>query len=359
MVTSIHDQANRNTDNAVQYCYMALYKLTECSIETYEAATQTLLRANHAEPVSFLQAPLYGKIQAGTGKSVVYCTIHTDSRLIGCGLAVAYTAPGGLRFLYAPYGPICSEWNQELYAAVKSFYKPIALRLGCTFVRLDTDNLPTSTQLRPISSRLARTASLQPRSEWLLDTNPEVQTLWEAFHKHARYNVRLAERANADIKVYEPRKAPLDTFFALMQVTSDRDQFGIFNRDYYASYLQNLTADDGFVIVCSIDGKPAAAGLFVIYDAQAHYVFAGSANEFRKIAPAYSVIWHAVQEAKRLGCTRLNFGGVRDAVKGQDLTGVTAFKKRFGGYVVHHVNPIDIVYRPFHYFLFRLYKMVR
>ena len=338
---------------------MAPYKLAECSIETYEAAAQALLRTDHAEPVSFLQAPLYGKIQASTGKSVVYCTIHRDDTLIGCGLAATYTAPGGLRFLYAPYGPVCRTWDTELYAAIHSFYKSIATRLGCTFIRLDADGLPSGTQLRPISSKLARTASLQPRSEWVLETNAEVNTLWEAFHKHARYNVRLAERANADVQIYEPRKAPLDIFYGLMQVTSGRDRFAIFNREYYASYLQNLTADDGFVVICSIDGKPAAAGLFVLYDAQAHYVFAGSANEFRKIAPAYTVIWHAIQEAKKRGCTRFNFGGVIDNVKGQDLTGVTAFKKRFGGYVVNHSNPVDIVYKPFRYFLFRLYKMVR
>ncbi len=338
---------------------MAVYTLAECSIETYQAAAQADIARGNTEPVSFLQAPLYGKIQAVSGKNVVYCTIHKDDSLIGYGLAIVYSAPGGLRFLYVPYGPICSKWNQEVYEAVKKFYKPIAQRLGCAFVRLDTDDLPTGSQLRPISARLARTASLQPRAEWVLDTSTEVDTLWQGFHKHARYNVRLAERAKADIQIYEPHKAPLDTFFALMQVTSDRDGFGIFDRAYYASYLQTLADDEGFVIICSINGKPAAAGLFVVYDAQVHYVFAGSVNEFRKIAPAYTVIWQAIQEAKQRGCIRFNFGGVLDTVKGQDLSGVTAFKKRFGGYVVNHSNPVDIVYKPFRYFLFRLYKMFR
>jgi peptidoglycan pentaglycine glycine transferase (the first glycine) len=96
-----------------------------------------------------------------------------------------------------------------------------------------------------------------------------------------------------------------------------------------------------------------------MYDSQAHYVFAGSSNDFRKIAPAYTVIWRAMQEAKQRGCTLFNFGGVTDTVKGQDLSGVTGFKKRFGGYQADHQNPADLIYQPLKYFAFRLYKTIR
>lgn len=338
---------------------MATYTLEECTADVYRTAAQTVAKANHPSPISFLQAPLYGNIQTAAGKAVVYCTIQKGSALIGCGLAVRYTAPGGLRFLYMPYGPICTEWNIQLYRDLKSFYKPVAKQLGCAFVRVDSDALANSTGLTPISAKLARTASLQPRSEWVLDCSPDETTLWESFHKHARYNVRLAERANADVQFYEPSKAPLQTFFDLMRTTSDRDNFSIFDQTYYESYLRTLSPEDGFVIVCSIDGKPAAAGLFVLYDKQTHYVFAGSSNEFRKIAPAYTVIWHAIQETKRRGGTLFNFGGILEPVKGHGLSGVTAFKKRFGGYEVQHNNPIDLVYQPIRYALFRIYKTVR
>lgn len=338
---------------------MANYVISECSAEAYQTASKTLRQDRHSEPISFLQAPFYGNLQASTGKTIVYCTIYKADSLIGCALAVVYTAPGGLRFLYSPYGPVCTEWNQQLYDALRAFYGPVAKRLGCTFVRLDNDTLSDSTKLKPIAAKLARTASLQPRSEWVIDITPGKDTLWASFHKHARYNVRLAERANADIQIYEPAKAPLEDFFSLMQATSKRDKFGIFDRNYYESYLQTLSEQDGFVIVCSVDGKPAATGLFVVYDKQAHYVFAGSSNDFRKIAPAYTVIWHALQEAERRACTRFNFGGIVDEVKSQDLGGVTAFKKRFGGYAINHRNPIDIVYKPAQYFMFKLYKNLR
>ena len=331
------------------------YTISECDTERYSSAMRVVAKTLD-EPLPFLQAPFYGHLQAASGKTVVYFLIERDKAIVGCGIGIVYEARG-LRFLYCPYGPVCSSWDTALLQALETFFKPIAARLDCSFVRIDATE--ASTFVIPIATRLASTASLQPRAEWMLNISPDEDTIWMGFHKHARYNVRLAERANAEIQLYKPSEAPLDVFFSLMQATGRRDSFGIFDKSYYDAYLQTLTDADGFVIICKIEGKPAAAGLFAVFDGQAHYVFAGSSNDFRKIAPAYAVIWTAIREAKRRGCNLFNFGGVIDEVKGQDLSGVTSFKKRFGGYRAEHPNPVDLVFRRLRYNLFKLYKTLR
>lgn len=337
---------------------MSEYNIQECSASEYAGICHDVARTA-TEPVSFLQAPFYGALQAASGKDVVYYAIHKDDETVGCGLGVVYRAPGGLRFLYCPYGPVAHAWNNDLVAALEAFFRPVAAKLGCSFVRLDADGVKSTSVKKPIPSNIARTASLQPRAEWVLNITPPEDDLWMGFHKHARYNVRLAERAEAITTVYKPSEAPLETFYTLMKTTSERDGFGIFDRAYYESYLRTLSDEDGFIVLVTIDEKPAAAGLFVMYDNQAHYVFAGSSNDFRKIAPAYTVIWTAMKEAKEHGCTLLNFGGVTDDVKGHDLGGVTGFKQRFGGYRVEHANPVDLVYKRLPYLLFKAYKTLR
>jgi lipid II:glycine glycyltransferase (peptidoglycan interpeptide bridge formation enzyme) len=334
------------------------YAIRSCSLEDYQQVSEEVASAL-PEAVSFLQAPLYGRLQQASGKEVVYVTIARDSRTVGCGLGVVYEAAAGLRFMYCPYGPVSTVWDADLVADLETFFRGIASKLNCTFVRLDANEVNLTSGKKPIPGKLARTASLQPRAEWVLDITPSEDDLWMDFHKHARYNIRLAERASAVTTVYKPSEAPLETFFGLMETTAGRDKFGIFDKAYYSSYLKTLSDEEGFMVVVTIDGKPAAAGLFVLFDQQAHYVFAGSSNDFRKIAPAYTVIWTAMKEAKRRGCTLLNFGGVTDDVKGQDLGGVTGFKKRFGGQRVEHKNPIDLVYIPWKYLLFKLYKTLR
>ncbi|HSX07250.1 MAG TPA: peptidoglycan bridge formation glycyltransferase FemA/FemB family protein [Candidatus Saccharimonadia bacterium] len=329
----------------------------ECSAKEYGKFLPQV--APTGKTISFLQAPFYGAWQTRDGKTVVYFVAEADGKPIAAGLAVKYDAPGGISFFYCPYGPTARHWTPELFTTLHAFLKPIAIRAGATFVRFDVDGLSDLATAHPITNYQARTASLQPRAEWLLDISGDQESLWMGMHKHARYNVRLAERAKARIELYEPAKAPLDTFFALMEATAGRDEFSIQSRSYYEAVLQSIPASNGFVTICTIDGKPAAASIFAEYDGVLHYVFSGSSNDFRKIAPPYFVIWNAILEARKRNLHTLNFGGITDPVKSTHLQGVTAFKKRFGGYEVTHNNPVDLIYRPFKYALFSLYKRLR
>jgi lipid II:glycine glycyltransferase (peptidoglycan interpeptide bridge formation enzyme) len=329
----------------------------ECSPELYKAALDTLHDSERT--TSFLQAPFYGAWQERDGKTVIYFTVALDSVVVSAGLAVKYDAPGGVSFLYCPYGPIAHTWTPEMVDCLRHFFDGIAKRVGATFVRLDADGLSALPNLHTVPNHIAITASLQPRAEWLLDISGDQEAIWMGFHKHARYNVRLAERANAKLDFYAPAEAPIDTFFSLMQTTAGRDSFSIQSREYYQAVLESIPADSGFVAICTIDGKPAAAGLFAAYDDVMHYVFAGSSDDFRKIAPPYFVMWNAILEAKKRGWHTLNFGGVSDEVKGTHLAGVTSFKTRFGGYRLTHANPVDFVYKPLRYTAFRLYKRLR
>jgi len=330
------------------------WNVRECNAAEYTEALAAL-RQRLDTPVPFTQAPFYGAWQERDGKTVVYFAVHAGTEVMAAGLAVKYDAPGGISFFYAPYGPVALVDTPELYAVLREFFKPVAARFGATFVRFD--HYPSG--VRPVANRLAATASLQPRAEWLLDITGDWETIWMGFHKHARYNVRLAERAGAKLELFEPNKAPLDTFLTLMHTTAGRDTFGLQTERYYQAVFESISGNDGFVALCVIDDKPAAVALFAAYDGVMHYVFAGSSNDFRKIAPPYFVVWNAILEARKRGWTTLNFGGVSDKVKGQHLHGVTSFKKRFGGYDVTHPNPTDMVYKPFKYTLFSLYKRVR
>jgi len=329
----------------------------ECSAEEYARLLPNV--APDSKPVSFLQAPFYGAWQNRDGKTVVYFAAEDGDSPIAAGLAVKYDAPGGISFFYCPYGPVVRVWTPELLAALRAFFKPIARRSGAAFVRLDSPGLAGLSDVKSVPNHLAKTASLQPRAEWLLDISGDQESIWMGMHKHARYNIRLAERAGAKIDFYEPAKAPLDTFFELMQTTAGRDTFSIQSKSYYKAVLRSIPADSGFVAICTIDGKPAAASVFASYGGMLHYVFSGSSNNFRKIAPPYFVIWSAILEARKRNLHTLNFGGITDAVKGTHLEGVTSFKKRFGGYEVDRQNPVDLVYKPLKYTLFSLYKRLR
>ncbi len=328
----------------------------ECTAAEYQ---QALMQLEQKQPtsVSFLQSLVYARLQELIGRQVVYVIGSAANVPVACGVGICYQLPGGLRYLYFPYGPVVTE--NVVYTALSSAILPIARRLGCAFVRIDNDRWLTTLNLKPAPNDISRLSSLQPRAEWVLDINQDTQAVWMGMHKHARYNVRLAERANASYKQFAPAEAPFDEFIGLMQTTSDRDNFSLHDEAYYRAMLNAMSPKDGFVAIVYINDAPAAAALFVVHDNQLHYVFAGSSNDYRKIAPAYFLLWNALQHGKRKGCSLLNFGGVQDEVKKLHLQGVTSFKKRFGGYQINHRNPHDIIVSPFKYALLRLYKRIR
>jgi lipid II:glycine glycyltransferase (peptidoglycan interpeptide bridge formation enzyme) len=331
--------------------------IRECDVNTYAAVLPELSSKTNSLPL--LQSPLYGAWQSRDGKTVVYFTIYEEKELVGAGVAVKYDAPGNISFFYCPYGPIIKQWSPELYAAIKNFFAPLAKHAGATFVRLDNTDLVEKLHIKPVKNHVAVTASLQPRAEWLLDISRPQDDIWMGLHKHARYNIRLNERAGAKLDFYEPMNAPLDTFFKLMQTTAGRNSFSIQNRKYYEAVLKSVPAENGFVSICSIDEQVAAVALFAEYDGVMHYVFAGSSNDFRKIAPPYYIMWNAILEAKQRGWHTLNFGGIADSVKSTHIAGITGFKKRFGGYEIDHENPVDLVYNQLKYTLFSTYKRLR
>lgn len=332
------------------------FSVQECSADEYVQALQHI-ESERSASISFLQSPLYGRLQTTAGRQVVYLVGFIADTSVMCGLGVCYELPGGLRYLYFPYGPVSVAGID--YDCFRVAVMPIAQRLGCAFVRIDNDRWLKTMDIEPADNAITRLSSLQPRAEWVLDINRATEEVWMGMHKHARYNVRLAERAKAVYRQYVPAEAPFDEFIGLMQTTSDRDSFSLHNTAYYRAMLDVMQPSDGFISIAYIDDVPAAAALFVIHDSQLHYVFAGSSNDYRKIAPAYFLLWNALQHGQKQGCSLLNFGGVQDDVKKLRLQGVTSFKKRFGGYQVNHQNPHDIVISPFKYALLRLYKRFR
>lgn len=336
---------------------MSSFQVKQCDEETYARVLEAF-EGELPESVSFLQAPVYGRLQSTSGKAIVYLVGYANSTVVLTALGVRYQAAGGLQYLYFPYGPIVASSAPELFSTFAIEVKKIARTLGCAFVRLDNEQFFTG-HVNAAPPQLARMSSLQPRNEWLLDISGDEESLWMAMHKHARYNVRLAERAQAEYKIYAPADVPLDDFYMLMQTTAKRDSFSIFDRSYYAAYLAAMRPEDGFVSFVYIDDKPAATALFIAHDAQIHYVFAGSSDDYRKIAPAYFLLWHTILAARERSCTLLNFGGVQDEVKKLHLQGVTGFKKRFGGFVLAHGLPADIVIKPLRYALLRVYKTIR
>lgn len=303
-------------------------------------------------PLHFLHSPNYGSWQSTSGKQVIYFCINSGDAIIGCGMAIQYKLPGGLSYLYCPYGPLLMDWDDTVKHALSQFFS--AWRSKDLFVRFDSGTHPFVSP----TAAAAATASLQPRNEWVLDITPPESDLFDAMHSKARYQIRVGERNNVQIAFLPTSPQILESFFALLTETSERNTFGLLPKRSYQAAFEALMDTEAYVITAEIEGELASAALIFPYNKQAHYIFGCSANKYRKIAPSYYLQWRSIIRAKELGCTSYNFGGISDDIKSTHLSGVTEFKKRFGGYSVEHGLPSDLVLQPLRYKAFNTYKRI-
>lgn len=330
----------------------------------HRLTVRQLSRAQYAEalpgisqqlgmPLHFLHSDYYGAWQEAAGKQVIYFDICRNQQLLGCGMAIQYALPGGLSYFYCPYGPLLQDWDDSVKDALQRFFAD--WRDRAVFVRFDTAGQTFHT---PTASAAA-TASLQPRNEWLLNIRPETDLLLQQMHSKARYQIRFGERSDVQVDFQSTTPGVFEEFYALLTETSDRNAFGLLPKQTYQAAFATLLDSEAYVTTARINGELGAAALILPYAGEAHYIFGCSANRFRKIGPSYMLQWHSIVHARQLGCERYNFGGVSDDIKSTHLHGVTEFKKRFGGFMVSHPLPSDLVLQPLRYRAFAAYKRLK
>ena len=153
-----------------------------------------------------------------------------------------------------------------------------------------------------------------------------------------------------------------------MQVTSARDEFSLYNENYYKQIFKSGNEVHEhelkkFLVFTKLGGEYLSVALIVAKDKVANLVFAGSVSERREFGFNHLMQWSAILEAKKHACEIYNFGGISENIDGRNygkrsLIGVTNFKKKFGGYAKFHGNFLDIPVQKFRYYIYIFRKML-
>lgn len=178
---------------------------------------------------------------------------------------------------------------------------------------------------------------IEPWTRVLDLTQPE-EDLMLAMHEKGRYNIRLAWKRWVVTEWVKPIKENIDIWMGLLAETTERDDFSHNSREYYVSFLRNITdANAGWLLFASLDGKVIAAGVFLYYHGVALYYYGASTSdvELRKHMAPYMVQWEGIREGKLRGCHTYDFLWVCLPEEGDHpLFGVSSFKEKFWGKII-------------------------
>lgn len=328
----------------------------------------------------------------GTGTMSAQVLFKSVPR-IPLSVSVAYIPRGPV---YVPGAAIDERTERAFWAGVLRAAK----KRGAIFLKVEpnvelgegTTKSDIDRKMRALGFRPA--ARLQPARTIALDLDKSEDDLLKAMKPKTRYNLRLAGRRGVTVR----RAGTLDdlrAFYNLLEVTGERDEFGIHTFPYYEHMWKVFgPGGDNSALVLLAEHPdeqeraegPVAGLLTLRFGREAIYMYGASANRGREHMPNYLLQWEAIRWAREQGCARYDFWGIPDApaegdgeTRGESggesdgeagkasdsvspvnarsgLRGVYWFKKGFGGREIEYPGAYDYVYNRVGYALWMRWR---
>jgi peptidoglycan pentaglycine glycine transferase (the first glycine) len=267
--------------------------------------------------------------------------------------------PLGLTFAYIPKGPVGSSSNDtstRFWADVDA----LCQKKHAVFLKLEQNGwegeLVSST---PHEAFLSSPQHIQPRSTLVVDLQGSEEHVFNCMKPKTRYNIRLAGRKGIVVHSSDD----LETFYRIISVTSQREEFNVHSLDYYRRAYE-LFYPKGMceLLLADFEGQTLAAVMAFSFGKTAYYFYGASGDVERNRKPTYPLQWETIRWAHGKGCSEYDMWGIPNEATDVDddeaearedgLWGVYRFKRGFGGSIKRAQPTLDRVYNPL---LYKLY----
>jgi len=311
---------------------------------------------------NLLQSHGWGELKTRYGWEPVRLALLQGEQVTAAAQMLVRTLPGGLMSMaYVPRGPLVDPAAGD---RLKILLESLAqrARIGrAIFLRVEPPwkDEPLASAVLTACDFQPTAQTVQPRRTLVVDLAPTEDDILAAMNAKTRYNVRLASRK--EVEVWEGSAAAIPGWYALMEETARRNQFGIHSLDYYHDVWDCLAAVRSLKLLLAYYGRELLAGIMVgVFAGTATYLYGASSDQHRDRMPNYLLQWEAMRWAKAQGCAAYDLWGIPDEdpetleaqfmQRGDELWGVYRFKRGFGGRHVRYVGAFDrVLSRPLYH----------
>ncbi|MCK4919204.1 MAG: peptidoglycan bridge formation glycyltransferase FemA/FemB family protein, partial [Candidatus Pacebacteria bacterium] len=225
--------------------------------------------------------------------------------------------------------------NQEILNKIFQYLKDLGKKENVGFVRISPLLEKTQENLerfRKFGFKNAPIHMMHPEMTWLLDITKSEDDLMKGMRKTHRNLIRRAIKDGVEIVKSNDEKY-LKAFYDIHSETVKRHKFIPFSYDYIKKEIETFRQDNQIEIFSAIyDEKIISSAIIVFYGKQAFYHHGASSSEYMKVPSSYLSLWEAIREAKIRGIEIFNFYGIVDDKPNHPWSGLSRFKKGFGGY---------------------------
>lgn len=281
------------------------------------------------------------------------------------GLVLKYPLIRDKFYLYSPRGPIISK-NVKLQD-IKLFLRKVealAKEENAVFYRIEPYLLDQADiykfGFRRTSPHAPVSQQFSPKNTLVLDITKIEEKILASMKPKWRYNINLSTRKGVKIREGTGHK-DIKTFFDL---TLEMEKRGGYHGHEFAYYNQMYKAlghkDVLKLFIAEHEGEPLAAILVSFFGQLATYLHGASSNERRELMPTYALQWAAIKEARDRRCRAYDFWGVAPSgAKNHPWTGISRFKRGFGGEELEFRGTYDLPLDKKYYAILKTANRVR
>lgn len=307
----------------------------------------------------YLQSYEWGELYRYLGSRIYRLGAFDDERLVGAMMVIVTPIPIPLlgryyNWLYCARGPAIENDNLDILSALLAHVHEIAKISHAVVCKLEPNVLEEEDKRLVdhlcTSGFQVNRQSICGRRSWVLDIRPDEQTILAGFRKTWRYNIRLAEREGVEVREVKTDE-DFDTYYRLMIITSQRDNFFLHPQDYHKEMYQRYAAKgDAAIFLAIYQGKAVAARMIIRFGDTCLDMFGASSNEDHGFPKTHILQYRCFQWARSKGCSFFDFRTIPEILdENEEMYGVYHYKKGFGGFSRLHMPTQDCIYQPLIY----------
>lgn len=304
-----------------------------------------------------LQSWAWGRFQEALGNAVYNVSDEDEKWLAQC----IQLKAGNQWILSIPRGPVYAGEGEPAAEGFKIFMdelKKLAEERNCFLLRFD----PPWKKMVKSSGIIKSWRERQPVHTLILDTSKPEEDLLKQMKSKWRYNIRLAEKKGVRVRWSNDEK-DARIFADLVKKTSSRQEFAVYDAEYYQTMLREL-GDQASLLIAEHDGRAIAGLLIAFFGKFATYLHGASDYQHRNLMAPHLLQWEAIKEAKKRGLNYDFWGIASDppANKQEEKwAGVTRFKKGFAPdlALTEYCGTYEMPVSRFKYLLYRLRQRLK
>jgi lipid II:glycine glycyltransferase (peptidoglycan interpeptide bridge formation enzyme) len=277
----------------------------------------------------FLQSEYWRKFQEAAGRRTFCISDDTFYASI-----IEHELPVIGNYFYIPRGPICLVNSRQSTVHGLADSINLAKKEKAGWIRIDLANNEILEHIKnSINYKIKKVPhDMQPKEVFVVDITKSEEDLLSEMKSKTRYNIKVAQKHNVKIIVTynsQPESVKyLEKFLELVKITAKRDGITPHPENYYRQMFEIIPGDIIKLYVAEYNGKVIAANIIIFYGNTATYLHGASDNESRNVMAPYLLQWQAIMDAKKFGCKKYDFGGVKTG-DNNSWSGITKFKTGF------------------------------